>query len=93
MKQISLEEPLIAFLCFCVPFQCALLWTFFLVGVFVLLSLMEMKDRTFALGSGACLWNEPLSSMALLTAHIDCKHLEDGGWGKHDLTFHPCPCL
>ena len=48
-----------------------LLDLFFLVGVFVLLSLMEVKDQTFAQkGSGACCWNEPHSFMALLT----CSH-------------------
>lgn len=44
---------------------------FFLVGVFVLLSLMEAKDWTFAQkGSGTGYWNEPHSFMALLT----CSH-------------------
>lgn len=61
MKQTSLEESLTAFLR---SFPMSSSLDLFLVGVFVLLSLKEVKDQTFALGSGACLRNEPLSSMA-----------------------------
>lgn len=81
------------FLCVSVSMDIFFVWLVF----FVLLSLMDVKDWTFALGSGGCLWRDPHSGRSSVTAislpRVDCKPPEDRGHTRYTVQQMPSSYL